>query len=144
MPIDLTINCRLVGVGVQDALTASLVAQAGFDVAWVGSFEASTQRRLPDVNLITSTEMAGAVAAVRSGCRLPIIVDADNGYGSDEAALRALELFTAAGADAMCLEDNQFPKRNSLYSLKVRPLEEPKVFAERIRRLAEHGSPVKI
>lgn len=143
-PMELTTRSRLVGVGVQDALTACLVEGAGFDIAWVGSFEASTYRRLPDVNLITSTEMADSVRAVRSGCTLPVFVDADNGYGSDEAAIRALDLFAAAGASAMCLEDNAYPKRNSLYSLRERALEEREVFATRIARLSGRGLDVRI
>jgi phosphoenolpyruvate phosphomutase len=142
--LDLDSRSRLVGVGVHDALTASLVAGAGFDLAWVGSFEASTHRRIPDVNLLTYTEMAEVIRAVRTGCRLPILVDADNGYGSDECALRALEMFRDAGATATCIEDNLFPKQNSLYSSKARPLEEPGRFVRRLEKLAGAGTGVKI
>jgi phosphoenolpyruvate phosphomutase len=140
----LSTDARLIGVGAHDALTASLVQSSGFDVAWVGSFEASTYRRLPDINVITSTEMADAVRSVRSGCDLPVFVDADNGYGTDDAAVRALDQFAAAGADAMCLEDNAFPKRNSLYSTQDRPLEHPDVFSCRLLRLVARKTDVKI
>jgi len=65
---------RLIGVGAHDALTASLIQRSGFEVAWVGSFEASTYRRMPDINVITSTEMADAVrAARRQDCRIVVL-----------------------------------------------------------------------
>lgn len=137
-------DTRLIGVGAHDALTASLVQRSGFEVAWVGSFEASTYRRMPDINVITSTEMADAVRAVRSGCDLPVFVDADNGYGTDDAAVRALDQFAGAGADAMCLEDNAFPKRNSLYSTQDRALEDAEAFSTRLARLVGRGTGVKI
>lgn len=140
----LSTSARLIGVGAHDALTASLVQRAGFNLAWVGSFEASTYRQLPDINLITSTEMAETVRAVRSGCDLPVFVDADNGYGSDETAVRALDMFAAAGADAVCIEDNAFPKRNSLYATQDRKLEHSEAFAERLSRLMGRKTGLKI
>ncbi|MBQ1023938.1 isocitrate lyase/PEP mutase family protein [Micromonospora sp. C95] len=140
----LSTDARLIGVGAHDALTASLVQRSGFDVAWVGSFEASTYRRMPDINVITSTEMADSVRAVRTGCDLPVFVDADNGYGTDDAAARALDQFAAAGADAMCLEDNAFPKRNSLYSTQERALEDPEAFSRRLARLVGKKTGVRI
>jgi phosphoenolpyruvate phosphomutase len=142
--MNLDTHSKLIGVGAHDALTAALVEDAGFDIAWVGSFEASARRRLPDVNVLTFTEMAETVRSVRAGCQLPIFVDGDNGYGSDECALRALELFADAGAAAMCIEDNAFPKYNSLYSLPGRRLEDPDVFARRLERLANHGTGVQL
>lgn len=141
---DLTSRSRLVGVGVHDSLTAALVADAGFDVAWVGSFEASTYRLLPDANLVTCREIADDVRMVRSGCRLPVLVDADNGYGSDECAVRAARLFAEAGADGMCIEDSAFPKFNSLYSRPDRALEDPAVFARRLEKLGHAGTGLKI
>jgi len=88
--------------------------------------------------------MADAVRAVRAGCDLPVFVDADNGYGTDDAAVRAIDQFAAAGADAMCLEDNAFPKRNSLYSTQDRALEDPEAFSTRLRRLVERKTGVRI
>src|SRR6266566_899383 len=102
------------GVGVHDALSAMMVERAGFDVLWLGSLEASAHLGLPDNNLISGAAMADLVRQVRAVSVLPIYVDADNGYGSDELAVRALRMFTAAGASAMCIEDSAFPKRNSL------------------------------
>jgi phosphoenolpyruvate phosphomutase len=142
--IKLDTRSELVGVGAYDALTGALVEEAGFDIAWVGSFEVSTNRRLPDINVLTFSEMAGVVRAVRSSCGLPILVDGDNGYGSDECALRAIEMFAEAGAAAMCIEDNMFPKRNSLYNSRERQLEDPAVFCRRLEKLAHSGSQLTV
>ncbi len=142
--VALTRESRLVGVGSCDPLTAGLIESMGFDLIWVGSFESSTARLIPDTNLITYTEVADNVRAVRARCRLPIFVDGDNGYGSDECAVRAAEAFALAGADALCVEDNAFPKRNSLYATSERTLERPDVFARRIKKLASMNSRLKI
>jgi 2-methylisocitrate lyase-like PEP mutase family enzyme len=103
-----------IGVGVHDGLTARLAEMAGFDLVWVGSLEVSARFGFPDRNLITSPEMASVISEVRAATDLPIFVDADNGYGSDLTAMRAATLFEAAGAQTMVIEDNAFPKENSL------------------------------
>jgi phosphoenolpyruvate phosphomutase len=95
------------------------------------------------MNIVTYHEMANVVRDISQGCRLPIYVDADNGYGSDECALRALYFFAAAGATAVCVEDNAFPKRNSLYP-DDRTLEDLDVFAQRISKLAAAGTGVQL
>jgi phosphoenolpyruvate phosphomutase len=128
------------GVGVHDALTARLAQRSGFDVAWLGSLEVSARYGVRDANVLTMTEMAAVTAEVRAACRLPIYVDADNGYGSDATAVRAARLIEAAGADAMCLEDNVFPKRNSLLLGVDRPLLEPDDFADRLAAVCKSRS----
>jgi phosphoenolpyruvate phosphomutase len=120
------------GVGVHDALTARLAERAGFDLVWLGSLELSARHGVPDANLLTMTEVAAVTAEVRAVCQLPIFVDADNGYGDDKVAGRAAKLFEAAGADAICLEDNVFPKRNSLLCGLDRPLVDLGEFTERL------------
>ena len=120
------------GVGVHDALTARLAERSGFDLVWLGSLEVSARHGVRDANLLTMTEMATVTAEVRAACRLPVFVDADNGYGDDHAAARAARLFESAGADAVCLEDNVFPKRNSLLLGLDRRLVDPEEFADRL------------
>lgn len=120
------------GVGVHNAFTASLAERAGFDVLWLSSLEASTARLLPDINVITFTEMARICREIRAATTLPIFVDADNGYGSDETAVRAAREFASSGATAMCIEDNAFPKRNSFYQGTDRSLEGTEDFCRRI------------
>jgi 2-methylisocitrate lyase-like PEP mutase family enzyme len=134
-----------IGVGVHNALTALIAQNAGFRLLWLGSLEMSASLGLPDLNLVTPTEVAAIIRAVRSVTDLPLYVDADEGYGSDTTALRALAEFEAVGASAMCIEDNQFPKRNSLCGTShVRVLEPADRFARRIGKLAAAAERVRI
>lgn len=64
-----------------------------------------------DVGLVNQSEMADAVATLRRGTSLPLICDADNGYGNAMNVMRTVQLFEAAGASAIQLEDQAFPKR---------------------------------
>lgn len=123
------------GIGVHDAITASLVERAGFDVLWLSSLEVSTAKLLPDANVITFSEVAHLLREIRRATKLPIIVDADNGYGSDETAMRAAQEFRDAGATAICIEDNAFPKRGSFYTGVERQLEDRDIFCRRIKKV---------
>jgi 2-methylisocitrate lyase-like PEP mutase family enzyme len=102
----------LVMGGVYDGLTTRLADQAGFEVLFMGGFSvAATMLGEPDFGYLTQTEMADAARRV---CRLttrPVLVDADTGYGNALNALRTVELYHAAGAAGLFLEDQVWPKR---------------------------------
>lgn len=102
----------LVMGGVYDGLTARLAVQAGFEVLFMGGFSvAATLLGEPDFGYLTQTEMADAARRV---CRLtsrPVLVDADTGYGNALNVLRTVELYHAAGAAGLFLEDQVWPKR---------------------------------
>jgi methylisocitrate lyase len=110
---DLVAEARpLVMGGVYDGLTTRLAEQAGFEVLFMGGFSvAATLLGEPDFGYLTQTEMADAARRV---CRLttrPVLVDADTGYGNALNVLRTVELYHAAGAAGMFLEDQVWPKR---------------------------------
>lgn len=102
----------LVMGGVYDGLTTRLAEQAGFEVLFMGGFSvAATMLGEPDFGYLTQTEMADAARRV---CRLttrPVLVDADTGYGNPLNVLRTVELYHAAGAAGLFLEDQVWPKR---------------------------------
>ncbi|MEO8603756.1 MAG: isocitrate lyase/PEP mutase family protein [bacterium] len=102
----------LVMGGVYDGLTTRLADQAGFEVLFMGGFSvAATLLGEPDFGYLTQTEMADAARRV---CRLtarPLLVDADTGYGNPLSVLRTVELWHAAGAAGLFLEDQVWPKR---------------------------------
>jgi 2-methylisocitrate lyase-like PEP mutase family enzyme len=130
-----------IGLGAHNPVTALLAERAGFDLVWLGSLEMSASLGLPDINLVTAPEIAAQVSAIKAVCGLPVYVDADNGYGSNETAVRAASLFEAAGAAAICIEDNAFPKRNSLYdSAGARSLEAADTFAARVEAVKARTS----
>jgi methylisocitrate lyase len=110
---DLLAQARpLVMGGVYDGLTTRLAEQAGFEVLFVGGFSvAATMLGEPDFGYLTQTEMADAARRI---CRLttrPVLVDADTGYGNALNVLRTVELYHAAGAAGLFLEDQVWPKR---------------------------------
>lgn len=127
----------ILGVGVHNAITACLVERAGFAVLWLSGLELSTAKLLPDANVITFSEVSYILREIKKATTLPIIVDADNGYGSDETAIRAAQEFRDAGATAICLEDTAFPKRGSFYSGVERQLEDSNAFCRRIKKVRQ-------
>jgi methylisocitrate lyase len=108
----LTENRPLVLGGVYDGLSTRLAEQAGFEALFIGGFSvAATLLGEPDFGYLTQTEMAETARRV---CRLttrPVLVDADTGYGNALNVLRTVELYHAAGAAGLFLEDQVFPKR---------------------------------
>jgi 2-methylisocitrate lyase-like PEP mutase family enzyme len=102
----------VVAPGVYDALTAMLAEAAGFTVLYVsGAAISYTRLGRPDIGLVTMTEVAETVAAVRDRIEAALIVDADTGYGNALNVARTVRLLERAGAAAIQLEDQTFPKR---------------------------------
>ena len=102
----------LLAPGIYDALTALLAAQAGAEAVYVsGANIAYTRLGRPDIGLVAMTEVAEVVALVRDRVPLPIIVDADNGFGNALNVQRTVRMFERAGASAIQLEDQVMPKR---------------------------------
>lgn len=106
----------LVAVGAHDAMSAQLIEKAGFDAVWVSGFGVSTMMyALPDLNLVTLTETLESASRIDASTSLPVIADCDNGFGGLGNVVRTVREFERAGIAAVCIEDNTFPKRNSLY-----------------------------
>src|SRR6476620_9495603 len=98
--------------GVANALTARVVADQGFAAAYVtGAGIANTFFGVPDVGLVTVSELAAHVAAIREAFPGPLVVDADTGFGNAVNVVRTVSLLERAGADALQIEDQVFPKR---------------------------------
>jgi 2,3-dimethylmalate lyase len=98
--------------GAYDALSALIVEQAGFEAIYLtGNGQAASMIGLPDVGLITLTEMADRVRAIRGVTTAPLIADADVGYGSLLNVRRAIRELEVAGASAIQLEDQVSPKK---------------------------------
>jgi phosphoenolpyruvate phosphomutase len=75
---------------------------------------------LPDLNLITMSETLAVTRNIASSSELPVVVDCDNGFGGFSNVVRTAVEFDRAGVAAICIEDNLFPKRNSLYAGEAR------------------------
>jgi len=98
--------------GVSNALAARVVADLGFPAAYVtGAGIANTFLGIPDNGLVTLSELADHVAAIRGVFPGPLMVDADTGFGNAVNVVRTVKLLERAGADAIQIEDQVFPKR---------------------------------
>ena len=98
--------------GVYDALSAALVEDAGFEAAYLsGASIAYTSLGRPDIGLVSLTEVADTMARIRERVSLPVVVDADTGWGNALNTQRAVRVLERAGASAIQLEDQTFPKR---------------------------------
>ncbi|MGH2718814.1 MAG: isocitrate lyase/PEP mutase family protein [Actinomycetota bacterium] len=98
--------------GVYDALSATLATQAGFDVLFISGYSVAGSRLgLPDFGYLTQTEVADTARTVCAATPLPVIVDADTGYGNPLSAMRTARLFAASGGAGIFLEDQVWPKK---------------------------------
>ena len=102
----------LIAPGVYDALTAALAAEAGFEALYLsGAAVAYTRLGRPDIGLTSVSEVAETMALIRDRVDVPVIIDADTGFGNALNAQRTMRLFERAGANALQVEDQTFPKR---------------------------------
>jgi 2-methylisocitrate lyase-like PEP mutase family enzyme len=102
----------LIGPGIYDPLTALIAEKAGFEALYVsGAAIAYTRLGRPDIGLVTMNEVAETIALIRDRVKVHLVVDADTGYGNALNVERTVRLFERAGANAIQLEDQDFPKR---------------------------------
>jgi len=98
--------------GAFNALSARMIEREGFDAMYVsGAVLANSVGGLPDVGLMTVSESRDHVAHIAAATTIPILVDADTGYGGPENAARTVRTLESAGASGLHLEDQEFPKR---------------------------------
>jgi len=98
--------------GCYDALGARLVEEAGFDAAYMTGFGTAASRLgRPDVGLLTLTEMADNARRIAQAVEIPVIADADTGYGNPINVIRTVREYEAAGIAAVHIEDQVMPKK---------------------------------
>jgi len=98
--------------GAPDALGARLIEALGFEAVYItGAGVTNARLGVPDLGLITLTELADTVEGVREAVALPIVVDADTGFGGPLNVRRTVQTLERRGANAIQLEDQTFPKR---------------------------------
>ena len=98
--------------GVPNAAIARQVEQAGFDALYIsGAGLANSTAGLPDIGLLTLTEVVRLAGYIARAVKIPAIVDADTGFGGAENVARTIREFEAAGLAGCHIEDQQFPKR---------------------------------
>src|SRR5713226_855235 len=109
---------------VYDGLQAKIAERTGFKAIYMTGFGTAAARGYPDLGLLTMTEMVQNVRAISHAVNLPVICDADTGYGNPVNVWRTVREYEEAGAAALHIEDQVFPKRcGFLAGKQVIPLE---------------------
>lgn len=117
---------------VYDALQARIAERVSFEAVYMTGFGTAAARGFPDFGLLTMTEMVENVRAIARSVSIPLICDADTGYGNPVNVWRTVREYEAAGAAALHIEDQVWPKRcGFLAGKQVIPMDEmvPKVRA---------------
>ena len=122
--------------GVADALNARLVARHGFEAIYMtGAGTAAVRLGMPDVGLLTMSEMVDNAGRIADVAGLPLIADADNGYGGVLNVRRTVQAYERAGVAGIHIEDQDIPKRcGHLMGKVLVPVEE---MAAKIRAAAD-------
>jgi 2-methylisocitrate lyase-like PEP mutase family enzyme len=118
-------NSLLVAPGCFDGLSARLVEEAGFEAAYLSGGALARSMGIPDIGLVTMSEVIERAAQVTSVVNIPIIADADTGYGNAVNLVRTMREYERAGVAAIHIEDQITPKRcGHLDGKEVIPLAE--------------------
>jgi 2-methylisocitrate lyase-like PEP mutase family enzyme len=118
-------NQLLVAPGCFDGLSARLVQEAGFEAAYLSGGAVARSMGIPDIGLVTMSEVIERAAQVTSVINIPVIADADTGYGNAVNLVRTVREYERAGVAAIHIEDQITPKRGGhLDGKEVIPLAE--------------------
>jgi len=101
----------VVAPGAYDCITAKLIAQAGFDVVYMTGAGTAATLGYPDFGLVTMSEMVGNARRIAAAVDLPVIADADTGYGNELNVFRTVREYETSGVAGIHLEDQGFPKK---------------------------------
>jgi 2-methylisocitrate lyase-like PEP mutase family enzyme len=115
----------LVAPGAYDCITARTIAQAGFDAVYMTGAGTAAALGYPDYGLVTMSEMAANAGRLASAVDVPIIADADTGYGNELNTTRTVREYERSGVAGLHIEDQGFPKKcGHLDNKMIVPLEE--------------------
>jgi 2-methylisocitrate lyase-like PEP mutase family enzyme len=126
----------VVAPGAYDALSARLVERAGFPAVYMTGFGASASLLgRPDVGLLSFAEMAGHARRLVQAVGVPVIADADDGYGNPLNVMRTVQEYAAAGVAALHIEDQVAPKRCG--HMEGKEVIDPAEMVEKVRAAVE-------
>jgi 2-methylisocitrate lyase-like PEP mutase family enzyme len=121
----------LVAPGAYDCITARTIAQAGFDAVYMTGAGTAATLGYPDYGLVTMSEMADNAGRIAAAVDVPVIADADTGYGNALNATRTVREYERRGVAGLHIEDQGFPKKcGHLDNKAIVPLDE---FVDKIR-----------
>ncbi len=111
LPEQISAGKMVIAPGAYDCITARLIEQAGFPAVYMTGAGTSATLGYPDYGLVTMSEMVGNAARIAASIDLPLISDADTGYGNELNMFRTVQEFERAGVTAIHVEDQVFPKK---------------------------------
>src|SRR5436309_4098557 len=101
----------IVAPGAYDCITARLIERAGFDAVYMTGAGTAAMLGYPDFGLVTMSEMVANAGRIAAAIGVPLIADADTGYGNELNAVRTVREYEAAGVAGIHIEDQGFPKK---------------------------------
>ncbi len=101
----------VVAPGAYDCITAKLIEQSGFDAVYMTGAGTAATLGYPDFGLLTMSEMVGNARHIAAAVELPVIADADTGYGNELNVFRTVRAYETAGVAGIHIEDQGFPKK---------------------------------
>ncbi|MEL6742957.1 MAG: isocitrate lyase/phosphoenolpyruvate mutase family protein [Planctomycetota bacterium] len=126
----------LICPGVFNALVARMAKQADFESVYISGGATANVAGVPDTGLLSLTEFTRTIREIVDASGLPVVADADTGYGEEENAVRTIVEYGRAGAAALHVEDQVFPKRcGHLDGKQCVPADD---FAQKIKAMSEH------
>src|SRR3984957_11859455 len=104
-------DSMIVAPGAYDCITARMIARAGFDCVYMTGAGTAATLGYPDFGLVTMSEMAANAGRIAAAVELPVIADADTGYGNELNVFRTVREFERSGVAGIHIEDQEFPKK---------------------------------
>jgi len=109
--LEVSVDKTIVAPFIFDGIQARLAAQAGFEAVYMTGFGTAASHGLPDLGLLSMTEMVDQARKIVKAVDVPVIADADTGYGNSLNVVRTVGCYQDAGVSAIHIEDQVFPKR---------------------------------
>ena len=104
-------NGMVVAPGAYDCITARLIERAGYDAVYMTGAGTAATLGYPDFGLVTMTEMVDTARRIATAVEVPVIADADTGYGNELNVVRTVREYETAGVAGIHIEDQGFPKK---------------------------------
>jgi 2-methylisocitrate lyase-like PEP mutase family enzyme len=104
-------NGMVVAPGAYDCITARLIERAGFDAVYMTGAGTAATLGYPDFGLVTMSEMVANAGRIAAAVNLPVVADADTGYGNELNVVRTVREYETAGVAGIHIEDQGFPKK---------------------------------
>src|SRR5436305_8130446 len=101
----------VVAPGAYDCITARLIERAGFEAVYMTGAGTAAMLGYPDFGLVTMSEMVANAGRIAAAVDLPVVADADTGYGNELNVVRTVRAYETAGVAGIHIEDQEFPKK---------------------------------